>query len=153
MSTHTPEPWVTGRKDMQSYHGHTGTPFSSIYREADDERMPLTSDGLGGMARVPLRIAYIEGKDIPREEEKANADRIVACVNAMKGMSDPAAFVARARAIEAAARMIRERKGDPVAELSTKASSGKNYIAIPVHPDRWEDLALALNMPGGEVNP
>lgn len=98
MSNHTPEPWVTGRKDMQSYHGDTGEPFSSVYREADDDRMPMGSDGFGGKVRIPLRIAYIEGRDIPRDEEKANADRIVACVNACAGMDDPAATIAALRA-------------------------------------------------------
>lgn len=98
MSNHTPEPWVTGRKDMQSYHGDTGEPFSSVYREADDDRMPMGSDGFGGKVRIPLRIAYIEGRDIPRDEEKANADRIVACVNACAGMDDPAATIAGLRA-------------------------------------------------------
>lgn len=82
----TSEPWTTGREDMQSYRGDTGEPFSSIYRR-DDERMEIVPDGLGGMSRLPLRIAYVDGKDIPREEEKANARRIAACVNACGGYS------------------------------------------------------------------
>jgi hypothetical protein len=93
-SDHTTEPWKTGRKDMQSYHGDTGEPFSSVYRASDDERMPMISDGFGGKVRAVLRIATIDGKDVPREEEKANADRIVACVNACAGLSDPAAALA-----------------------------------------------------------
>ncbi len=92
-SNWTPEPWQAGREDAQSYYGDTGQPFSSVYRQDDDDRMPLTPDGFGGMTRVPLRIAYVEGKDIPRDEEKANARRIVACVNACTGLADPAAEI------------------------------------------------------------
>ena len=99
----TPEPWQTGREDGQSYHGHSGEPFSSIYRQDDDERMPLTPDGFGGLTRVPLRIAYIEGKDVPRKEEKANARRIVACVNALATIPDPAAYIKAAKDLHEAA--------------------------------------------------
>lgn len=97
MSKHTPEPWQTGREDMQSFNGMTGQPFSSIYRQAEDGRMPMTPDGFGGLSRVPLCIARVEGDNISRDEEKANARRIVACVNACAGMEDPAVEIAELR--------------------------------------------------------
>jgi hypothetical protein len=108
-SNWTPEPWQAGREDAQSYYGDTGQPFSSVYRQDDDDRMPLTPDGFGGMTRVPLRIAYVEGKDIPRDEEKANARRIVACVNACKDLANPAAEIKAMREVCSAA--LRYRNG------------------------------------------
>jgi hypothetical protein len=43
----------------------------------------------------------------PREECEANAARIVACVNALAGIPDPAAEMARLRAVEASRETMR----------------------------------------------
>lgn len=80
MSGHTPEPWHTGW--LQSYDGMTGEPLAFIYRrDPDDPRE--TADN---------RI-YIRGGDDP----VADADRIVACVNALEGVEDPSAALKDAR--------------------------------------------------------
>jgi hypothetical protein len=134
----TPEPWQTGREDAQSYYGDTGQPFSSVYRQDDDDRMPLTPDGFGGMTRVPLRIAYVEGKDIPRDEEKANARRIVACVNACTGLADPAAEI---KAMREALHHI----------ASMPDSRSINPRLVPVFLDKATSIALAALKAEGEV--
>jgi len=62
---HTPEPWQI-------------------------ERLPGNIRLLGKGRQF---IARIEGTDPKRDEDKANAARIVACVNACEGMHDPAAEI------------------------------------------------------------
>lgn len=71
MSKHTPEPWHTGREDMQSYDGNTGQPFSSVY--ATDDR-----GGIHLGKQLPLVIARVDGENIERDEEKANTRLIAA---------------------------------------------------------------------------
>lgn len=67
-SKHTPEPWRENSQGDTEY----------IYSERHGAIATIPHDGLN------------------RDEHKANAARIVACVNAMKGISDPEAFVRRA---------------------------------------------------------
>lgn len=74
MSGHTPEPWQYDPDQSETLIEYT------------DER------GLTGM------VAQVEGySDEPYE---ANAQRIVACVNALAGIRDPEAFMAEWRAIK-----------------------------------------------------
>jgi hypothetical protein len=70
-TNHTPGPWHPGREDGQSFDASTGQPFSSVY--ADDKR--------GGRHlghALPLTIALVQGENIGRGEEKANARLISA---------------------------------------------------------------------------
>jgi hypothetical protein len=45
------------------------------------------------------RVALTRYSGVPGAEDKANAERIVACVNALKGIEDPEAFVKAARRV------------------------------------------------------
>jgi hypothetical protein len=72
MKKHTPEPWGVG------YYDGSGTPEFIV---ADNEPVAVTAWGCDCC------------KDTPSEQDAANALRIVACVNAMQGIADPAAFV------------------------------------------------------------
>ena len=68
---------------------------------------------------------------------KADAYRIVACVNALAGVADPAAEVAKWRAIEAAAStLIQEHTGD----------DNEKHVYL----DNWQALEAALAAKGGE---
>ena len=72
---HTAEPWVAVDSDA---HDHV----------FDNDRK---------------RICGIYGGVVHSEVGRANRDRIVACVNALAGIPDPAAFVAQAKAVREAA--------------------------------------------------
>ena len=83
-SKHTPEPWRENSQGDAEY----------IYSERHGAIATIPHDGLH------------------RDEHKANAARIVACVNAMKGISDPDAFVRRAIELENTKRTERETEQD-----------------------------------------
>lgn len=76
MSKHTPEPW---RAEM-----------NSVYWEFQDTYGDLIGDTCASSASEPHH-----GCSLALGE--ANANRLVACVNALAGVPDPAAFVAAAR--------------------------------------------------------
>ena len=87
MSTHTPEPWAVGvgvDGTWGRHHAHVRT---------DNIPLPIASTVFFGIT--------------PREECEANAARIVACVNALAGIPDPAAEMARLRAVEASRETMR----------------------------------------------
>lgn len=63
---------------------------------------------------------------------KADAERIVACVNACAGMADPAAEIQRLRAIEKAVRkLVAETTGDDIEKR--------------IYRDNWAALETALS--------
>lgn len=76
MSTpkHTPEPWAASYNGLYMEIEHEGFYFIAVF---GNDHSPLT-----------------RGSNI----QKANADRIVACVNALAGIEDPEAFVQQAKA-------------------------------------------------------
>lgn len=80
---HTAEPWVV----------YDGGRFLSIIPEDDMEDITIarTPEHIGKERKLADRF-----KDAT-EEDRANAARIVACVNAMAGVEDPAAFMEAAR--------------------------------------------------------
>lgn len=67
---HTPEPWFAGRTDMRSYLGD-GTPVHYVYR------------GDAETAQTRIRIVPMPGSDADPTDD---ALRIVACVNALRGL-------------------------------------------------------------------
>jgi hypothetical protein len=72
---HTAEPWIVCEK-LSGSENHQGFTIRSRGGWAIAVVNPLDQHGTGG---------------------KANADRIVACVNACRGMADPAAEITRLR--------------------------------------------------------
>lgn len=82
MSKHTPEPWAVG----VGVDGKWGRHHASV--RTDNIPFPIASTMFFGIT--------------PQEECEANAARVVACVNALAGIPDPAAEMARLRAVEAA---------------------------------------------------
>ncbi len=74
---HTKEPWEARRDPC-----HFGT-LSSVYGHEHDRSVAE----IGGMTW---------------EEQEANTHRVVACVNALAGIADPEAFVAKVREVIAA---------------------------------------------------
>lgn len=87
MSKHTPEPWFSGL----------------LANDETDGDASVLADGRGMVCIVPLRSLTGLSQDKPLdyqrtvENQKANLDRIVACVNAMAGIPNPEAFMAAAR--------------------------------------------------------
>ena len=86
MSKHTPEPWIVCEHDA----GCRDATNFGLSIEQDRERC----------GEEPSIIAEvdIDGDGIDLETGRANAARIVACVNACAGMDDPAAEISRLRA-------------------------------------------------------
>ncbi len=77
MSAHTPEPWCIHR----GYSGYAQFPADVVIESmADDEWC--------------VAIAIGDVLEVPAE---ANAARIVACVNALTGIENPAEWVAKAK--------------------------------------------------------
>jgi hypothetical protein len=102
MNNHTPEPW------------HWKDGFSDIPSDdREDNGFPKYADcrlvSAGGSDIIPIRVDHrdsiwdiSEDEVLPTPEDRA---RIVACVNAMQGIADPAAFV---KAFEAMRESITE---------------------------------------------
>jgi hypothetical protein len=104
---------------------HTKEPWKY---DADEDHM-IGSDGVGVRSGAGLRDP---------DECAANGARMVACVNALAGIPDPAAFVARAKAIEAAARAVMVHADAPQSPddrigsaLSIKADVLRAALALP----------------------
>lgn len=93
---HTPEPWVQDEGNLRC----VGTPKSWYPRQVYDIVTVLE----GGP----------EYRDEANSKAEANAHRIVACVNALAGVDDPAAELARLRRVEQAARAYVEADPDRV---------------------------------------
>lgn len=74
MSKHTPGPW----------------------RISQDQPHVIDSDKLKGIAGCCAHLLYSEPK---HPEDLANAERIVACVNACEGIENPAKFISIARSV------------------------------------------------------
>jgi len=95
---HTPEPWEV-TTDGQ------GFPHVVTRREAPDSVTRARFAFLLQTCRLPpVLYSAGQGGEKTREtggaaERKANADRVVACVNAMRGIEDPAALVRAAREV------------------------------------------------------
>lgn len=94
MSKHTPEPWEARRDPC---HFHT---LSSIYGHTHNRS-----------------VAEIGGETF--DEQADNTARIVACVNALAGVDDPAAFMAKVREIVELERTTSPADPDAAAELTT----------------------------------
>jgi len=95
MSGHTPEPWYWDDFDAamlgEEYEEGCGFPkYADCYLSGSD-----------GRAIIPIRIDHGDPIwDISRDSifpTKFDRGRIVACVNALAGIPDPAAFVKAAR--------------------------------------------------------
>ena len=78
MSNHTPEPWF----DDRATHDE---PYQNIKILGDENR---------GICWLWIDDAPVDDWN---SEQRANANRIVTCVNACKGMADPAAEIAELR--------------------------------------------------------
>ena len=113
MSWHTKEPWVVFPRNSEIYIG--------IGEE--------TGDGIcdGG---------YGLWRDGP--ERKANAERIVACVNAMAGIDDPVEFMQQLRDVLRNLRMH--------AHLNRKAES---LATVDININLTRDAAALLSRMGG----
>ena len=72
MSKHTPEPWLIGDRDELSTNFYSDDATGSI---------------IGGCPAYPLALRSLA-------DRQSNARRIVNCVNACAGMTDPAAEIA-----------------------------------------------------------
>lgn len=97
MSKHTPEPWAIGSGS------HVCGGWSGMIRVESPE--DFHNNGIeypDGSTRSFTNVVC--GTTGHSETARENILRIVACVNAMAGIDDPAAFVARAKRIEEAAR-------------------------------------------------
>lgn len=97
MSKHTPEPWTIGAGS------HVCGMWSGMIRVESPE--DFHSNGIDypdGSTRSFTNVVC--GTTGHSETARENMLRIVACVNAMAGIPDPAAFVERAKRIEDAAR-------------------------------------------------
>ncbi len=82
MSQHTPEPWHQSSRYLYDKDWHTLAAFCTTNRDA------------------------------PPEQDIANTQRIVACVNACAGIADPAATLAALRALlDDVADMLEDRIG------------------------------------------
>lgn len=82
MSNHTPEPWrILPEEVDRTYIRIRGTKVGSRYK----------------IANVLNEVSDLKGS-YEGNETRANATRIVACVNACAGMADPTAEIAQLRA-------------------------------------------------------
>lgn len=108
MSKHTPEPWIL----VQSKSGRA--PWWTV--RASDSKNRVIASARGDTGGV---FAMTNCQFSPQTLE-ANATRIVACVNALAGIDDPAAFVARLAALEEAVKV-----------LAAAARSTWNFIPQP----------------------
>lgn len=80
---HTPEPWIIDRD-------------SHVYSESERKPAPFTdSDGVEHPDYMSGLVALPYGAGDGSKE--GNARRIARCVNALKGISDPAAFIRKVR--------------------------------------------------------
>jgi hypothetical protein len=86
---HTPEPWGWNMHDMD------GRTKWYIREHPWHHAGPVAQGG-----RAICKVSAVVGNTAAR----ANASRIVACVNACAGIEDPASELARLRRVEAAAR-------------------------------------------------
>ena len=82
---HTREPWIAGEYPP-------GARVRSYAAMSEDGAL------LASMQTVSIHVGKLPGK--------ANAARIVACINACAGIEDPAAELARLRRVEGAAREV-----------------------------------------------
>jgi len=101
MIGHAPEPWQWDDFDAALF----------VKEPYEDGEFPKYADcylsGSDGRAIIPIRIDHGDPIwDISRDSifpTKADRDRIVACINALAGIPDPAAFVKAARELAKAA--------------------------------------------------
>ena len=122
MSNHTPEPWKA-------------LPHESVVFIMAGEYANGTAAASAATPCVGCCDRYCHG---PLHEVQANADRIVACVNAMAGIPDPAAEMARLRAVEAALTRIASM---PTGPFSPEVTTSFLHEAI--------SLARAAKVGGG----
>ena len=78
---HTPEPWFWRHQDWRGNHGGDRL-YISGNPQADRESESVCETG----------IAIVEGNQTSHGVTTANATRIVACVNTLQGIPDPAEF-------------------------------------------------------------
>lgn len=108
---HTPEPWKAER-----YHGR-GYCAWSIYHITHLASFSPSTTVSGG--DDPALSEKTEDADC-----KANAERAVACVNAMRGIEDPAAFMENARtAADGARKQARASVRDSLRFVAEKTTS------------------------------
>lgn len=111
----TPEPWMPTGADMRggitaAKRVHVVGPHSDDWDwwvgHGKDESCQIEGTPCHWFWLAYLLIGLADHKDRPYSEDKPlpfSKDRAVACVNALAGIADPAAFVKRAKAIEEAA--------------------------------------------------
>lgn len=118
---HSPEPWA-----LNPYDGGAPEIYGFSHR---------------GQTRAIARVLYHNGSEDP--EVRANAHRIVACVNALAGIEDPAAAIAAAReALEACRDHIAGMTPIPMIPLVGKS------IKVP---KAWDKAHHALALLSPEV--
>ncbi len=120
MTKHTPEPW-------EAFDAEITTPDKRVFVAVTDESIHMTQN-----------------------EQRANAARIVACVNACAGMEDPAGEIERLQAISL--RHLRDLdKWDQERErVAAVIDAAKEYKIVRergdsyVHVEAWHNLRTAL---------
>jgi len=73
-------------------------------------------------------------------DQRPNTERIVACVNAMQGIEDPAAFVAEAKAREALFRFSRQDWRDVAEQCKETLKKTWDAGIVPIRPDDLTDI-------------
>lgn len=131
MSKHTKEPWQVSFNEEDCSHEismDTAIDNECQYRT---HHLIKYSHGLYPDTAVPIRHSQFE-------EAEANATRIVACVNALAGIDDPAAFVANH------AKLV-----SLINEAHREVGSGFDMLASATW-DHIVETANALSDRGGE---
>lgn len=100
---HTPEPWKVG--EVKGPAGLDG--MLSVWAERNGKTRAICDVRRGWFEYTDKGQVIERDSDI---EGKANADRIVACVNALAGIADPAVFVRAARELAEGAEQIRRNR-------------------------------------------
>lgn len=122
----TREPWSQGQfLDLRQYA--KASPVWKKARQEEEERCVFAFFRAEdqGRSRVPVSLAPHQ---IIQEEAKANAARIVSCVNALSGIADPETWVTMCKELTAfMSRASTENNDDPVRLLirAIHAAEGK----------------------------
>jgi len=117
---HTPEPWKPCKVDAESCM------CREVWSLAHDIPVAYCLD--------KADESWTAGDGATRETAMANARRIASCVNAMKGIEDPEAFVAGVRELSQAGKELHEAHEDVLHSLNRGALDGE--------AQRWQQTAL-----------
>jgi hypothetical protein len=127
VSNHTPEPWKV-------------LPHESVVFIMAGGYANGTTPASAATPCVACCDRYCHG---PADEVQANGDRIVACVNALAGIPNPAAEMARLRAVEESWKELR--RACSIASIAMKEAWSDSEGGQPVfQPDDIEPIDTAL---------